>query len=201
MRNQVSLLCKKSLEPRPVFVVQLSLRVSTKESDIKSENRWVSCFIISHFGKNSKEAIFRTWRLNFSQNPATIRKNPSLQHNPSDSVIISTHKAQFLIDCKTVCIFAYSSTREQSNKRSGMRLITESCCFVVLFVLRHALPILYWFWEKNRLFCSLAVCFFRYSIGMLPFSLHLSPLWALPLLGSTFSSSIYKHQEFPASGF
>ena len=32
----------------------------------------------------------------------------------------------FVIDCKTVRIFAYSSTREQSNKRSGMRLKTES---------------------------------------------------------------------------
>ena len=35
----------------------------------------------------------------------------------------------FEVDCKTVRIFAYSSTREQSNKRSGTRL------------LRHALPI------------------------------------------------------------
>ena len=36
--------------------------------------------------------------------------------------------AQFLkhVDCKTVRIFAYSSTREQSNKRSGMRPKTES---------------------------------------------------------------------------
>ena len=31
-----------------------------------------------------------------------------------------------LLDCKTVRIFAYSSTREQSNKRSGPRLKTES---------------------------------------------------------------------------
>ena len=30
------------------------------------------------------------------------------------------------IDCKTVRIFAYSSTREQSNKRSGTRVKTES---------------------------------------------------------------------------
>ena len=30
------------------------------------------------------------------------------------------------LDCKTVCIFAYSSMHEQSNKRSGMRLKTES---------------------------------------------------------------------------
>ena len=30
------------------------------------------------------------------------------------------------VDCKTVRIFAYSSTHEQSNKRSGTRLKTES---------------------------------------------------------------------------
>ena len=30
------------------------------------------------------------------------------------------------IDCKTVRIFAYSSSREQSNKMSGTRLKTES---------------------------------------------------------------------------
>ena len=30
------------------------------------------------------------------------------------------------LDCKTVRIFPYSSKREQSNKRSGMRLKTES---------------------------------------------------------------------------
>ena len=32
----------------------------------------------------------------------------------------------FRLDCKTVCIFAYSSTREQSNERSGTKLKTES---------------------------------------------------------------------------
>ena len=32
----------------------------------------------------------------------------------------------FVIDCKTVRILAYSSTREQSNKRAGTRLKTES---------------------------------------------------------------------------
>ena len=31
-----------------------------------------------------------------------------------------------VIDCKTVRIFAYSSTLEQSNKRSGTKLKTES---------------------------------------------------------------------------
>ena len=70
-------------------------RCQRERSDIKRDG-WVSCFIICHFGKNSKEAIFRTWWLYFSHNPATIRKNPRLQHSPSDSVIISTHKAQFV---------------------------------------------------------------------------------------------------------
>ena len=31
-----------------------------------------------------------------------------------------------ILDCKTVCIFAYLSRREQSNKRSETRLKTES---------------------------------------------------------------------------
>ena len=43
------------------------------------------------------------------------------------------------LDCKTVHIFAYSSTHEQSNKRSGMRLKTES--ETGERHLRHALPI------------------------------------------------------------
>ena len=50
-----------------------------------------------------------------------------------------------MVDCKTVRIFAYSSTREQSNKRSGMRLKTESETgerrFARVRLLRHALPI------------------------------------------------------------
>ena len=60
----------------------------------------------------------------------------------------------FYLDCKTVRIFAYSSTREQSNKRSGMRLKTESengerrshtpygrVRLARVRLLRHALPI------------------------------------------------------------
>ena len=55
----------------------------------------------------------------------------------------------FYLDCKTVRIFAYSSTREQSNKRSGVRLKTESqtgrdagrVSFARVRLLRLALPI------------------------------------------------------------
>ena len=49
-------------------------------------------------------------------------RNMSLvkERNPiSDGIV-------FVLDCKTVRIFAYSSTREQSDKRSGMKLKTES---------------------------------------------------------------------------
>ena len=50
-----------------------------------------------------------------------------------------------VIDCKTVRIFAYSSTREQSNKRSATKLKTESETgerrFARVRLLRHALPI------------------------------------------------------------
>ena len=61
------------------------------------------------------------------------------------------------LDCKTVRIFSYSSTREQSNKRSGTRLkteIEESRACEARTKLRHALPITD-FEKKNRLFCSL----------------------------------------------
>ena len=58
-----------------------------------------------------------------------------------------------LVDCKTVRIFAYSSTREKSNKRSRTRLKTESetrerrygrvrlARFACGRLLRHAVPI------------------------------------------------------------
>ena len=36
------------------------------------------------------------------------------------------HLTSMVLDCKTVRIFAYSYTREQSNKRSGTRLKTGS---------------------------------------------------------------------------
>ena len=43
------------------------------------------------------------------------------------------------LDCKTVRIFAYSSTCEQSNKRCGTRL--RLARFARVRLLRHALPI------------------------------------------------------------
>ena len=67
--------------------------------------------------------------------------------------------AQTTADCKTVRIFAYSSTREQSNKRSGARLKTESehgrvriTRFPRLRLLRHSLPISLLILRKNQQF-------------------------------------------------
>ena len=60
------------------------------------------------------------------------------------------------LDCKTVRIFAYSSTREQSNNSSGTRLKTESETgetrfkYVFFFCLaRHAWPISLLIWGKK----------------------------------------------------
>ena len=39
---------------------------------------------------------------------------------------MKNNQVKCTLDCKTVRIFAYSSTRKQSNKSSGMRLKTES---------------------------------------------------------------------------
>ena len=49
-----------------------------------------------------------------------------LRENRRNNDTCSWTMALLSVDCKTVRIFAYSSTREQSNKRSGMRLKTES---------------------------------------------------------------------------
>ena len=53
-----------------------------------------------------------------------------------------------IVDCKTVRIFAYSSKRQQSNKRSGTRLKTESetgerqfFSLARVRLVRHVLPI------------------------------------------------------------
>ena len=80
-----------------------------------------------------------------------------------------------MLDCKTVRIFAYSNTREQSNQRSGMRLITESetgerrasharrACEARALPARKTLTPRFTdfftdFEKKNRLFCSLFFC-------------------------------------------
>ena len=58
--------------------------------------------------------------------------NRPLAYPPSSSVVEHAHLVDLLVrainslDCKAVRIFAYSSKREQSNKRSGVRLETKS---------------------------------------------------------------------------
>ena len=45
---------------------------------------------------------------------------------PRTTRLLLVKQAVLLVDCKTVRIFAYSRKRDQSNKRSGARLKTES---------------------------------------------------------------------------
>ena len=63
------------------------------------------------------------------------------------------------LDCKTVCIFAYSSMREQSNKRSGTRLKTErdSCASRDKTLMPPFTDLITDFEKKTRLFCSLLI--------------------------------------------
>ena len=64
------------------------------------------------------------------------------------------------LDCKTACIFAYSSMREQSIKRSGTRLKTESETRA-LHLHKTLMPpftdFITDFEKKTRLFCSLLI--------------------------------------------
>ena len=93
----------------------------------------------------------------------------STQANSTSKLFILTFTTlQQWIDCKTVPIFAYSSTREQSNKRSRTRLKTES---------ETLYRFLSWFWEKNRLFYSL-------NNGK---TIHLLPPWNICKFGLEIS--------------
>ena len=75
-----------------------------------------------------------------------IRSGSCSVYYPCSSLCsLCLERTVWIIDCKTVRIFAYSSTREQSSKRSGMMLKTESETgerrFARVRLLRHAIPI------------------------------------------------------------
>ena len=75
-------------------------------SDIKRDG-WVSCFIICHFGRNSKEAtIFNMTTLFLTSTSLQYEKKSLFQHSPSLSVI-STHKAQFVTVYSSPCAITY----------------------------------------------------------------------------------------------
>ena len=61
------------------------------------------------------------------------------------------------LDCKTVRIFAYSSTHEQSNKGSGTTLKTES-----KRLLRHALPIYFTHFAKKKPTVLQSICSLKF---------------------------------------
>ena len=64
----------------------------------------MSCFIICHFGQEPAPASVETRKKRYLEHDSFIshttllqyEKNPRLQHSPSHSFIISTHKAQFV---------------------------------------------------------------------------------------------------------
>ena len=94
-------------------------------------------------------AVMRIY--NGNDQPYTFQ-NPEVQ-NLRQSSAFDFSLSQDFVDCKTVRIFAYSSTREQSNKRPYGRV--RLARFARVRLLRHALPISLLILRKNRLFCSL----------------------------------------------
>ena len=72
-------------------------------------NRLVDVFRASYFGMGTHRRLL----------PHAVAETKSF-------VIRVYSIVRYDLDCKTVRIFAYSSTRERSNKRSGTRLKTES---------------------------------------------------------------------------
>ena len=76
---------------------------------------------------------------------------------PGRTLLNFYHNRTFSLDCKTVRIFAYSTTREQPNKRSGARLKIGRACGARALPACETLP-LPDFKKKTRLFCSLPSC-------------------------------------------
>ena len=70
---------------------------------------------------------------------SSLSQSPEL--NPIYSIKVHPCLSIKKVDCKTVCIFAYSSTFEQSNKRSGARLKMESETGDRLSLPSHALQV------------------------------------------------------------
>ena len=114
-------------------------RVGTKETFVCACSDYSQGF--SYFSQNKQIWAAEIDNLNFEGSlPADVLWGSFVTHS-------------FLPRDKTVRIFAYSSTREQSNKRCGTRLKTESetgerpygrvrlARFARIRLLRHALPI------------------------------------------------------------
>ena len=89
---------------------------------------------------------------------------------------LTVRKNKDSLDCKTVRIFAYSCTREQSNKRSGTRLKTESETWgetlkeTRALCARKTLTARFTdfstdFEKKKRLFCSLKILKFSFFVN------------------------------------
>ena len=73
-----------------------------------------------------EEGVIRRGRNMLTQEPIAYLNRGKGKHAYLHRSIDVKFIFDSVLDCKTVRIFAYSSTREQSNKKSGTRLKTES---------------------------------------------------------------------------
>ena len=106
----------QSLKPVKLFSQQLPTFLLFRDRRSVAQQ----CWILLHSSSNIVEATHAHYAW-FTKIYGLYPSHDALQVPKLFGVVASVH-----LDCKTVSIFAYSSKREQSNKRSGTRLKTES---------------------------------------------------------------------------
>ena len=145
----------------PLFVIKLAGTTPKRPKMLRKHHK---------FRQGHKVKITRFWplnkdRLNLHTNPYIISVTQqrfsllSLGYLWKHFFIVVL-VCMFLLcslDCKTVRIFAYSSTHEQSNKGSGTTLKTES-----KRLLRHALPIYFTHFAKKKPTVLQSICSLKF---------------------------------------
>ena len=130
----------------------LLLLLKETEVDIYADDAtiWSSGATCTEIQQTLNEGLSKanSW-FKLSEMQPTIKKTKHLVIG-SAKKLYHSEKTTLELDCKTVRIFAYSSTREQSNRRSGTRLKTEYTTLTPRFTDFFADCE-----KKNRLFCSL----------------------------------------------
>ena len=129
-------------------VCQKRVFLSSPASLSKQEHIWFPCNL-NIFSTIQSKPTLRTPRYYRQFALSLGKESPYIlsKFNPlNKDIFYGPLSVCITVDCKTVCIFAYSSTCEQSNKRSGTRQRTNIFFPLASHALRarearHALPI------------------------------------------------------------
>ena len=105
----------------PLFLKETEVDIYADDTTIWSSG--ATCTEIQQILNEGLSKVNSWFKL--SEMQPTIKKTKHLVIG-SAKKLYHSEKTTLELVCKTVRIFAYSSTREQSNKRSGTRLKTEN---------------------------------------------------------------------------